>query len=35
VIHLSFERGSDQQEDIKHAIREAGYEVFKVSLRGA
>lgn len=31
VMRVSFEGGKAEQEEIKHAIRESGYEIFKVS----
>ena len=33
VVHVSFEGGKAEQEEIEDAIREAGYEIFKVSHR--
>ena len=33
VLHVSFEGGKAEQEDIEGAIREAGYEIFKASYR--
>ena len=33
VVHVSFEGGKPEQEQIEGAIREAGYEIFKVSHR--
>ena len=33
VVHVSFEGGKEEQEEIEGAIREAGYEIFKVSPR--
>jgi len=33
VVHVSFEGGKAEQEEIEGAIREAGYEIFKVSHR--
>ncbi len=33
VVHISFEGGEEEQEEIEGAIREAGYEIFKVSHR--
>lgn len=35
VVHLSFEGGRAEQEEGELAIREAGYEVFKVLRREA
>jgi copper chaperone CopZ len=32
AIHVSFEGGETEQEEIEHTIREVGYEIFKVSL---
>jgi copper chaperone CopZ len=34
VVHVSFEGGKAGQEEIEDAIRQVGYEIFKVSLRG-
>ena len=34
VVHVSFEGGKAEQEEIEDAIRQVGYEIFKVSLRG-
>jgi hypothetical protein len=34
MMHVSCEEGGDEQEEIKHALREVGYEVLKVSHRG-
>jgi copper chaperone CopZ len=31
VVHVSFEGGKAEQEEIEDAIRQAGYEIFKVS----
>jgi copper chaperone CopZ len=31
VVHVSFEGGGTEQEEIERVIREAGYEIFKVS----
>lgn len=31
AIHVSFEGGRTEQEEIVRAVREAGYEIFKVS----
>jgi hypothetical protein len=31
VMHVSFEGGKAEQEEIKEAIRQVGYEIFKVS----
>ncbi|MDP9411267.1 MAG: heavy-metal-associated domain-containing protein [Actinomycetota bacterium] len=33
VVHVSFQGGKAEQEEIEGAIREAGYEIFKVSHR--
>jgi hypothetical protein len=33
VVHISFEGGKGEQEEIEGAIRQAGYEIFKVSHR--
>ncbi len=33
VVHVSFEGGKAEQEEIEGVIREAGYEIFKVSHR--
>ena len=33
VVHVSFEGGEAEQEEIEGAIRQAGYEIFKVSHR--
>jgi len=33
VMSVSFEGGETEQEEIEHAVREAGYEIFKVSHR--
>ncbi len=33
VVHVSFEGGKSEQEEIENAIRRAGYEIFKVSHR--
>ena len=33
VVHVSFEGGKAEQEEIEGAIRGAGYEIFKVSHR--
>ena len=33
VVHVSFEGGKPEQEEIEDAIRQAGYEIFKVSHR--
>ena len=33
IVHVSFEGGKDEQEEIEDAIRKAGYEIFKVSYR--
>ena len=33
VVHVSFEGGKAEQEEIEDAIRQAGYEIFKVSHR--
>ena len=33
VMHVSFEGGKAEQEEIERAIRGAGYEIFKVSHR--
>ena len=33
VLHVSFEGGKAEQEEIEGAIREAGYEIFKASHR--
>ncbi len=33
VLHVSFEGGRAEQEEIEGAIREAGYEIFKASHR--
>jgi hypothetical protein len=30
-MHVSFEGGKAEQEEIKEAIRQVGYEIFKVS----
>lgn len=35
VLSVSFEGGRAEQEEIEHTIREAGYEIFKVSHREA
>ena len=34
VVHVSIEGGKDEQEEIEDAIRQVGYEIFKVSLSG-
>jgi copper chaperone CopZ len=31
VVHVSFEGSRSEQEEIERVIREAGYEIFKVS----
>ncbi len=31
AIHVLFEGGKAEQEEIERAIREAGYEIFKIS----
>jgi copper chaperone CopZ len=33
IVHVSFEGGKAEQEEIEDAIRKAGYEIFKVSHR--
>ena len=33
VVHVSFEGGKSEQEEIEDAIRRVGYEIFKVSQR--
>ena len=33
VVHVSFEGGKAEQEEIEEVIRRAGYEIFKVSHR--
>ena len=33
VMHVSFDGGRPEQEEIERVIREAGYEIFKVSHR--
>ncbi len=33
IVHVSFEGGKAEQEEIEGAIRQAGYEIFKVSHR--
>ena len=33
VVHISFEGGKAEQEEIEAAIRQMGYEIFKVSHR--
>ena len=33
VLHVSFEGGKAEQEEIEGAIRETGYEIFKASHR--
>ncbi len=33
VVHISFEGGEAEQEEIEAAIRQIGYEIFKVSHR--
>ena len=33
VVHVSFEGGRAEQEEIEGTIREAGYEIFKASRR--
>ena len=33
VVHVSFEGGKAEQEEVEGAIRDAGYEIFKVSHR--
>ena len=33
VVHVSFEGGKAEQEEIEGAIRNAGYDIFKVSHR--
>ena len=33
VVHVSFEGGKAEQEQIESTIREAGYEIFKASHR--
>ncbi len=33
VVHVSFEGGKAEQEEIEGAIRQSGYEIFKVSHR--
>ncbi len=33
VLHVSFEGGRAEQEEIEGAIRQSGYEIFKVSHR--
>jgi copper chaperone CopZ len=33
VVHVSFEGGKAEQEEIEGTIRETGYEIFKVSHR--
>ena len=33
VVHVSFEGGKAEQEEIEAAIRQMGYEIFKVSHR--
>jgi copper chaperone CopZ len=34
VVHVSFEGGKAEQEEIEDAIRQVGYEISEVSLRG-
>jgi copper chaperone CopZ len=33
VVAVSFEGGQAEQEDIEHAVEEAGYEISRVSVR--
>ncbi len=34
TVHISFEGGKAEQEEVEHTIQEAGYEIFKASHRG-